>query len=234
VTRIPASGHDADASALLPGVRIVDASGRQARIVSVLQADAEPTAVIRIEQGPEVVLPISLLTPRQDGAYGLPFGFDALSNNTGNQQETVIPVWHEELQIGKRIVDTGKGVRVHKTVSAREQIVDQPLLHDELVVEHVPVGQMVTAAQLPATRYDGDTLIVPILEEVLVVEKKMRLKEEVRITRRRHEIHVPQTVLLKSEQVSVEHFDERIDAAHRDSIPASSASVEPDFGKPAG
>ena len=34
------------------------------------------------------------------------------------------------------------------------------------------------------------------------------LKEEVRITRVRREVHKPQRVVLRSEQVSVERFDE--------------------------
>jgi uncharacterized protein (TIGR02271 family) len=144
----------------------------------------------------------------------------------------VIPVLQEELQVDKRVVETGKGVRIRKTVSEREQIVDQLLLRDELVIEHVPVGQIVTAAPLPATRYDGDTLVVPILEEVLVIEKQIRLKEEIRITRHRHQVHAPQSVVLKTEQVSVEHFDEGGDA-----LP-SSTRIQPEFnpapGKPAG
>jgi uncharacterized protein (TIGR02271 family) len=149
-------------------------------------------------------------------------------------QPTVIPVWHEELQIGKRVVDSGKGVRVHKTVSEHEQVVDMPLFHDELLVEHIPIGQVVSAAQVPVSRYDGDTLVVPILEEVLVVEKQLRLKEEIRITRHRHEVHAPQTIRLKSEQVSVELFDENTQPAHRGKNSASTTRLEPDSGKPAG
>jgi stress response protein YsnF len=45
---------------------------------------------------------------------------------------------------------------------------------------------------------------------VLVVQKQLLLKEEVRITRRRHEVREPQRVALRSEHVEVERFDERI------------------------
>jgi hypothetical protein len=41
-----------------------------------------------------------------------------------------------------------------------------------------------------------------------VVQKQLLLKEEVRITRLRHPVHAPQSVTLKSEQVTVERFDE--------------------------
>ena len=55
------------------------------------------------------------------------------------ESETRIPVVQEELAIGKRVVETGKGVRINKTVSQRAQLVDQPLASDEVVVERVRV-----------------------------------------------------------------------------------------------
>jgi uncharacterized protein (TIGR02271 family) len=119
------------------------------------------------------------------------------------------PVLQEELNVGKRNVDTGKGIRIHKTVSEREQVVDQILSVDELVIEHVPVDAIVTESDAPHMRYEGDTLVVPVLEEVLVVQKRLRLKEEVRITRNKREVHAIQSVPLRSEQVAIERFDEQ-------------------------
>src|SRR3712207_8346086 len=49
-------------------------------------------------------------------------------------QQTVIPVLREELTVGKRVVETGKGVRITKSVSEREETVDEPLTKDEVVV----------------------------------------------------------------------------------------------------
>ncbi|QDZ30700.1 DUF2382 domain-containing protein [Noviherbaspirillum sp. UKPF54] len=118
------------------------------------------------------------------------------------------PVLEEQMQVEKRIVDTGRGVRLHKTVAERERLLDEPLRRDELVVEHVPVGQIVQEAAPPQARYEGDTLVVPVLEEVLMVQKQLLLKEEVRITRRQHQVREPQSVVLRSEQVAVERFDE--------------------------
>jgi stress response protein YsnF len=50
-------------------------------------------------------------------------------------------------------------------------------------------------------------MIVPLLEEVLVVEKRLVLKEELRITKRQHKTRKPQRVTLRSEEVRVEHLD---------------------------
>jgi uncharacterized protein (TIGR02271 family) len=125
------------------------------------------------------------------------------------EQEPVrVAVVKEQLAVGTRTVETGRGVRIHKTVSEQPVAIDEELLRDEVEVRHVPVERIVAAGDAPATRYEGDTLIVPIFEEVLVVERRLRIKEELHITRhRRHERHA-ETVMLKSEQVSVERFDD--------------------------
>jgi stress response protein YsnF len=119
-----------------------------------------------------------------------------------------VPVIAEELAIGTRTVDTGRGVRIHKTVVEQPVTVDERLARDEVEVRHVPVDRIVAPDEAPANRYEGDTLVVPILEEVLVVERRVRIKEELHITRIRREEHYQQEVVLKAEQVSVERFDE--------------------------
>lgn len=126
-----------------------------------------------------------------------------------NGQESLkVPVVREEVQVEKQVVDTGRGVRIHKTVAEHPCHIDERLLRDDVEVSHVPVDRIVPLDAAPATRYEGDTLVVPILEEVLVVERRVRIKEELRITRTRREEHHAETVMLKSEQVSVERFEE--------------------------
>ena len=124
------------------------------------------------------------------------------------QDKLIVPVIREEVQVDKRVVDTGRGVRIHKTVAELPCHIDERLLRDEVEVSHVPVDRIVPLDAAPATRYEGETLVVPILEEVLVVERRVRIKEELRITRTRREEHHAETVMLKSEQVSVERFEE--------------------------
>lgn len=126
-----------------------------------------------------------------------------------SEQEPVrIPVVEEQLVVGTRVVDTGRGVRIHKTVIEHPVTIDERLLREELRVQHVPVDRIVGAGEAPGQRYEGDTLVIPVLEEVLVVERKVRIKEELHITRVRHEERHFDTVSLKAEQVEVERFDE--------------------------
>ena len=124
------------------------------------------------------------------------------------QEAFRVPVIAEQLAVGTRTVDTGRGVRVHKTVVEQPVTIDERLARDEVEVRHVAVDRIVALEEAPANRYEGDTLIVPVLEEVLVVERRVRIKEELHITRIRREEHHQEEVVLKAEQVSVERFDE--------------------------
>lgn len=195
-----------DASRLIDA-RVIDAGGNQASVVSIQQSGPDAQAWLRLDEGAQVLVPLSLLMPDADGVYRLPFVFN-LSADPKQPVQMTFPVMEEELHVTKRVIDTGRGLRVHKTVSEHEEVLDQPLLRERLVVEHVPVGRVVEDAELPRTRYEGDTLVVPVLEEVLVVKKQLLLKEEVRITRQQQQVQVPRKVLLRSEQVAVERFDE--------------------------
>ena len=127
-------------------------------------------------------------------------------NNT--QEDLRIPVVEEQLTVGTRVVETGRGVRIHKRISEQPVVIDERLVRDEMEIERVPVDRIVALEDKPATRYEGDTLVVPVFEEVLVVERRLRIKEELRITRIRHEERYQDTVSLKAEQVEVERFDD--------------------------
>jgi stress response protein YsnF len=70
----------------------------------------------------------------------------------------------------------------------------------------VPVNTVVAEAVPP--REEGDTLIVPIFEEVLVTEKRLLLREEVHIVRRRVEVRAPQTITLRKENVDVHRIED--------------------------
>ena len=124
------------------------------------------------------------------------------------QEDLRIPVVEEQLTVGTRVVETGRGVRIHKTISEQPVVIDERLMRDEMEIERVPVDRIVALEDKPATRYEGDTLVVPVFEEVLVVERRLRIKEELRITRIRHEESYQNTVSLKAEQVEVERFDD--------------------------
>jgi len=118
----------------------------------------------------------------------------------------VIPVMQEFVRIEKRLVETGRVV-IHKTVTERDEAVEVILKQQDLLVERVPIGRVV--AEAPQSRQEGDTLIVPILEEVLVVEKRLMLKEELHIRNHSSERTEHKTVTLRAEQVDIQQIDGR-------------------------
>src|SRR4028118_116704 len=86
--------------------------------------------------------------------------FDA---NEPLRDSTVIPVIEEQLQVGKKVVETGS-VRINKIVREEEVNVETPVVVEKLDIERIPINQYVESAP-PAVRYEGDVMIVPILEE---------------------------------------------------------------------
>ncbi len=129
--------------------------------------------------------------------------------NDPTEAKARIPVVEEVLHVGKREIETGSGVRLNKTVSEEVWRIDDTLSRQTLDIEHIPVNAWI-AGEPPVQRYEGKTLVVPVLEEVLVVEKRLRLVEEIRITARSTQQPVSERVVLRKEQVSVEHFDEAL------------------------
>lgn len=121
--------------------------------------------------------------------------------------ELIVPVVAQEIEVTKRTIESGR-VRITKQVHERVEAVAEPLERERVVVERVAIDQVVT--EPPATRQEGDTLIVPVVEEVLVIEKRLVLKEELHITRVRSvEVSPPEHVTLRSEDVRVERVPPR-------------------------
>lgn len=120
------------------------------------------------------------------------------------QDRAVIPVVEERVAILKR-KQLDEGVRVRTVVHEEEAVVDEPLASEAVEVERVPLDRWVEAP-VPV-RQEGDTTILTLLEEVVVVEKRLRATEEVRITKRKAVRHEPQTVTLRREEAIVEHLD---------------------------
>lgn len=86
----------------------------------------------------------------------------------------------EEITVARRRVE-GDTVRVSTVTREIEKTVDEALIHERIEVEHVAIGRQINA--VPPVREEDDVTIIPIVEEILVVEKRLVLKEEVRIRR---------------------------------------------------
>ena len=165
--------------------------------------------LVQLESRVTVLVPLTALVRQDDGSFRLNLDPAKLEprHRTGSEpgeQALVLPVIQEALDVETRSVETGR-VRLHKVVHEREALVDPPLLREEVVVERIPVNRIVEGQV--SMRSEGDTLIIPVLEEVLAVEKLILLKEEVHVTKRRGETRTPQRVMLRREEAVVERVD---------------------------
>ena len=125
------------------------------------------------------------------------------SAKTPVEKET-LPVVEEELLVGKRTVETGV-TRVSKKVRSSEKTIREPLMKDAVDVERVAVNRYIDSPV--GVRTEGDVTIIPVLEEVLFVEKRLRLKEELHIRRRRETVTHVQKETVRREEAVVEHED---------------------------
>jgi uncharacterized protein (TIGR02271 family) len=131
--------------------------------------------------------------------------------------DEVIALSEETVTVGKRFVERG-GVRVRLITDEIAELARLTLRSERLEIERVPVGREVEDA--PSTREEDGVMIIPILEEIIVVTKRLVLKEELHIRRVTEAHEVTQPVTVRRQRAEVE----RIPAA--ESSPAVSAETE--------
>jgi uncharacterized protein (TIGR02271 family) len=119
----------------------------------------------------------------------------------GQQEIAAIPLVEERISVGKRQVEAGR-LRIRVSVDQREERIPVTLAHDEVEIERVPKN--LPLSELPSVRLEGNTTIIPVVEEVVVVEKRLLLVEEIHVRRKTgsstEEISVP----VRSEQAAIE------------------------------
>ncbi len=172
------------------------------------QGSESRLVLVRLEDGKRAFVDGSVFVEKEKNSYFFPGSFASMTTmeqtDSVNSERLVVPILNEELKVSREKVVTG-GVRVHKTVQERTETVDEPTFEEKIEVERVAVNQFVDAP--PPVRYEGDVMIMPLLEEVLVVEKRLVLREEVRISKHSETVNKPQQIVLRREDVTVERIE---------------------------
>ena len=125
--------------------------------------------LVQLEGAASMLVPLEALVRQDDGSYHMtldPAAFERQRSTDGEPSglPLVLPVIEEQLDVQTRPVETGR-VRLRKIVEEREELVDPPLLRDEVLVERVPINRVVEGPV--SVRTEGDTVVIPLLEEVL-------------------------------------------------------------------
>ena len=125
-----------------------------------------------------------------------------------------IPLHVEEVSVSRREVEKAN-VQIALITGTREQLVDKELTHVRVEIERVPIGRTIDV--VPSISQEGDTTIIPVVEEMVVVERRLVLKEEVRVrrvsTKERHQ----ETVVLRQQEAVITREDP--DSPSPNSIP---------------
>jgi uncharacterized protein (TIGR02271 family) len=125
-----------------------------------------------------------------------------VSQDTSSEVE-VIALAEEEVRLDKRMVTTGK-VRVRTIVDVETELAKATLDGETVDITRVPIDRIVD--QAPGIRVEDNVTIIPVLEEVLIVEKRLVLKEEVHIRKlaTTEEVEIP--VELRKQHAVIERL----------------------------
>jgi len=96
----------------------------------------------------------------------------------------VVQLREEELGVTKQWTEAG-AVLIRKKIETRTDTVPVELGYEEVSVQRVPVNRMLAEGERAEPRQEGDTLIVPVVEEEIVVTKRLVVREELHVTKRR-------------------------------------------------
>jgi uncharacterized protein (TIGR02271 family) len=116
-----------------------------------------------------------------------------------------IPIIEEEAKVEKKVVEKGK-VKIYKTVKEETESLNLPVINEEVQIQRIPLNKIVEKAP-EAVRYEGDTMIIPVLKEIAVVEKKILLVEEIRVTKTATHSEQKEEVTLRKEEINIEHLE---------------------------
>ena len=122
-----------------------------------------------------------------------------------DNQDAVIPLYADSISIDRREVE-GDTIRLAVQTHTREQVIDEQLAHTRVEIERIPIGRTIDAA--PPVRTEGDTIIIPVIEEIAVVERRLVLKEEIVLRRVRTAEPYREKVSLREQEAVVERTDQ--------------------------
>jgi stress response protein YsnF len=115
----------------------------------------------------------------------------------------IVPLHAETLSVGRR--RNHRTVRVQVQTTTSDQTVDEILTNDRVVIDRVPVGR--TVETIPPVREEGDTTIIPVVKEEVVVQRRLVLTEEIHVRRVRTTERHREVVVLRQQQATINRVE---------------------------
>lgn len=185
---------------------VIDSAGRAGRLVNGGSAHGNNTVAVAFPDGSEARVPADQLYAR-DGRLYLHGKFEELGEFQSGKEATDVAIPLAEETVNVRTETTEKSVRLLKVVQEHDEHLRQQLMREDVEIERVAVDRPVTGPV--AAREEGETLVIPLVEEQIVWEKRLVIREELRIRKRRHVESVDTPVRLRREELIVPPDDKR-------------------------
>jgi len=137
----------------------------------------------------------------QENQYELPNDNKPIIVSLAEGETITIPVINEELLVSSKTVETGR-VLISKKVFEEESVINSMIRSEEVIVEKKEINQYVDVAP-EAVRQEGNVTIISVVKEVLVIEKRLLLVEELHITKHKKEEPVVISETVRKEEIHV-------------------------------
>lgn len=146
-------------------------SGRTGHVLRASRfLDRNQSNHVQLDDGTEFDVPSNTLDVRPDGSFLLADGDAIVQEPLPEQAEAAVRTKMDEA--------------------------DEPLYYEDVTVERVAVNRLITGPI--ETRREGDTTIIPVIEEVFTVQKRLMLREEVRVTRKKTVVREPRRIVVSN------------------------------------
>jgi hypothetical protein len=164
----------------------------------------DPTLWITLENGDRLLIPASLLTNNERPPFRIGQRWADLlaSHKAPTVAQEAVGDAALPFEENNQVEHGSSPVRVRKITHEEDTLIQTAVIRQEMDVERVPKNEPLD--EMPSVRYEGDTLVIPVIEEVVVVEKRLVLKEEIRVNRHQLETPWEQVVPVHKEQVIIE------------------------------
>jgi stress response protein YsnF len=126
-----------------------------------------------------------------------------MKDRSSSEPPIVIPLHVEDVSFNRRKVE--HDVRVHVHTISHDHLIDEPLAHERVEIERLAIGRPIDT--VPPVREEGDTTVISVVEEVLVLERRLVLKEEIRLRRVRTTEQHREMVTLREQQAVIERAE---------------------------
>jgi len=129
-----------------------------------------------------------------------------MAKQSAIRDEIILPLHAEAIAVAKERIATGR-VRISTVTREREELVEEFLAREDVEIERRPVGKPVD--RVPAVRRTGDMIIIPVVEEVLAVVRRLVVKEEICIRLVNRKEKHKQRVTVRSQEAIIERLPQQ-------------------------